>query len=122
MTAKKTALANADLDAHLANTWLALFTVAPSETTDGTEVSGHAYARQAITWGAAAGGVKTSTADILFPFATSAYGSDVVAVAVCDALTAGNQRYFGALSSPLSIGEDQRVAIPAGALIVSEAV
>jgi len=62
----------------------ALFTTAPSSTA-GTEVTGGtpAYARKALTWGAASGGVVTASATFDVPACT------VVGTGVYAALTAG---------------------------------
>lgn len=71
-------------------TYLALFTVTPSDAGGGTEVTAaNGYARAAITWGAAAAGSKTTTADIVFTAAGGNWG-DIVAVGIFDAVSAGN--------------------------------
>ena len=56
---------------------VALYTVAPSDTGGGTEVptSGTAYARKAVTFGAASGGVVTNSADVTFTAATASWGT-----------------------------------------------
>ena len=53
----------------------------------GTEVAGGSYARQAVTWGAAASGAATNTGALTIPIPA---GSTVVALAYYDALSAGN--------------------------------
>lgn len=82
--------------------YLALFTVAPTDAGGGTEVTGGAYARQAITFGAPSGGQIASSADVTFPQATANWGT-VVACAVFDAVTAGNQLAQGPLGASATI-------------------
>jgi len=53
----------------------------------GTEVAGGSYARQAVTWGAAASGAATNTGALTIPIPA---GSTPVALAYYDALSAGN--------------------------------
>jgi hypothetical protein len=57
-----------------------------------TETSGGSYARQAITWAAAASGARAASAQITIPIAA---GQTIVAASGHDALSAGNiQGYF----------------------------
>lgn len=53
----------------------------------GTEVAGGSYARQAVTWGAAASGAATNTGALTIPIPA---GSTPVALAYYDAVSAGN--------------------------------
>lgn len=97
-------LENKQLDHTLRNTaytspttvYAALFTVSPSDGGGGTEVStsGTAYARQAITFGAASGGSISNSVAVNFPTATASYGAPVVAVGVFDASSGGNLLYW----------------------------
>jgi hypothetical protein len=82
--------------------YLALFTVAPTDAGGGTEVTGGAYARQVVTFGAPSGGQIVSSADVVFPEAAANWGT-VVACAVFDAATAGNQLAQGPLASSATI-------------------
>jgi hypothetical protein len=61
-----------------------------------TEVSGGSYARQSITWGAAASGARGASAQITIPIPAS---TTVVAVGVWDALTAGTLQMFNQIGS-----------------------
>ncbi len=55
------------LDLSLSNTdLLALTTTLPTDSAAGTEVTGGSYARQPLTWGAAASGVKATSAALSF--------------------------------------------------------
>lgn len=132
MAAKDQGLANSLLDHVLRNTAFAsptsvhaaLYTVAPTATTQGTEVTtggGTLYARQAITFGAAAVGAISNSVAITFPVAGAAWGT-VVAVAICDSITAGTDDafYFGNLTAPKVVGVGDQVSFAIAALSVTE--
>lgn len=78
--------------------YAALFTAAPGEAGGGTEVTGGAYARTAVTFGAPSAGATDNTADVTFPTATANWGT-VTHVAIMDASTAGNMLLYGALTA-----------------------
>ena len=71
--------------------YVALYTVAPTDTGGGTEVSGGAYARQtaAFTVSGTNPTTASNSAAIEYPTATADYGT-VVAVGVFDASSGGN--------------------------------
>jgi hypothetical protein len=105
-----------------ASSFLALFSVAPTAAGGGTEASGGAYARasntnNATTWPAASGGVKSNNVAFTFPTATADWssGSSMVAAALMDALSAGNELYFGSLTQnkPVLNGDTASFAIAA---------
>tara|TARA_E500000318_G_scaffold16717_1_gene17018 strand:+ start:1424 stop:1816 length:393 start_codon:yes stop_codon:yes gene_type:complete len=79
--------------------YVALYTVAPSDTGGGTEVSGGAYARQTATFSVSGTNPTTAsnTAAIEYPTATADYGT-VVAVGVFDASSSGNLLAYANLS------------------------
>jgi len=113
-------LENALINATLRNTsytspaavYLALYTSDPTDADTGTEVSGNAYARQAITFGSPSNGVSTNSAAIEFPQATGSWGT-VSYIGIRDASTAGNLLYHTALdaSKAIATGDVFRVAI-----------
>lgn len=77
-----------------ATVYVALYTVAPTDAGGGTEVTGGAYARVAVTnnatnFPAASGGAKSNGTVITFPTATANWGT-VVAFAILDAAAGGN--------------------------------
>ena len=88
-----------------AGLWIAAYTVAPSDTGGGTEVTGGAYAR--VNYGAPAdakwaapssgNGTTSNLSAITFPTPTADWGT-LVALGVLDASTAGNLLIYGALS------------------------
>jgi hypothetical protein len=71
--------------------YVALYTVAPTDTGGGTEVSGGAYARQtaAFTVSGTSPTTASNSAAVEYPTATANYGT-VVAVGVFDASSGGN--------------------------------
>jgi len=117
------------MPAFAAGLHVALFTVAPTDAGGGTEVTGGAYARAALTrvagsWSVPAdnSGVQRSTnaAAITFASPTAGWGT-VVAVGLMDAATAGNLAYWSSLGTPRAINSgDQAPSFAIGALGVSE--
>jgi hypothetical protein len=113
-------LENALINATLRNTsytspatvYLALYTSDPTDADTGTEVTGNAYERQSITFGAPSNGASTNTAAIEFPQATGSWGT-VAYIGIRDASTAGNLLYHTALdaSKAIATGDVFRVAI-----------
>ncbi len=103
-------LENALIDATLRGTaytspatvYLALYTSDPTDADTGTEVSGGAYARQSIAFGAPSNGVATNSADVNFPQATADWGT-VSHIGIRDASTAGNLLYYAPLTTARSI-------------------
>ena len=99
-------LENALLNATVRNTtytspatvYLALYNVAPTASTAGTELSGSGYSRQAITFNAPSGGSVTSNVTVTFGPATGNW-STINATAVVDASTSGNIMYFTTTAS-----------------------
>ena len=113
-------LENALINATLRNTsytspasvYLALYTDDPTDADAGTEISGNAYERQAITFGAPSDGVSTNSAAIEFPQATGSWGT-VAYIGIRDASTAGNLLFHTPLdtSKAIATGDVFRVAI-----------
>lgn len=113
-------LENALVNAVLRNTtytspatvYLALYTSDPTDADAGTEVSGNAYARQSITFGAPSNGVSTNSAAIEFPQATGSWGT-VAYIGILDASTAGNLLFHTPLdaSKTIATGDVFRMAI-----------
>lgn len=99
--------------------YVALFTVAPTAGGGGTEVSGGAYVRQAVTFNAPASQMVASSADVIFPIATASWGT-IVAYAIMDQSVAGNMLYFNTLSSSRAVGINDQVRFPAGQVICTE--
>ena len=102
--------------------FVALFTTATDDTGGGTEVTdAGAYARTAITFGAAV--VDTSDNDIavIFPKATADWGI-VTHVALFDTAThgAGQMQYHGAMVASAEILDTDTLIFQIGAFTVQE--
>lgn len=102
--------------------YLALFTSNPAPDGSGTEVSGGAYARKAVTFGAPSlvGGVETcsNSAAVAFDTATTAWGS-VAYWAIFSASTGGTLLWYGAFSRSKTIDVDDSITVPIGNLVVT---
>jgi len=94
---------------------LALFTTAPTATTAGTEVSGGSYARQAISFAAAASASKASNSTVTFPAATASWGT-VAGWATMTASSGGSQVTFRAIT-PIVVNSGDQIIIPSGNII-----
>ena len=97
--------------------YVALYTVAPTDSSAGTEVSGGSYARQSAAF-TTSGNTASNTSAIEYPTATAAYGT-VVAVAVLDSLSGGNMLAYAALSANKTIATGDVFRIPAGDLDIT---
>ena len=83
-----------------ATLYVALYTVAPTDTGGGTEVSGGGYARQTATFNVSGTNPTeaTNAAAIEYPTATADYGT-VGACAILDASSGGNRLAYATLTS-----------------------
>jgi hypothetical protein len=80
--------------------YVALYTVAPTDTGGGTEVTGGSYARQtgAFTVSGTNPTTAANSSAIEYPTATANYGT-VVAVGIFDALSSGNLLAYANLTT-----------------------
>jgi len=119
-------LENALINATLRNTaytspatvYAALFTTDPTDAGSGTEVSGGAYARTAITFGSPSNGVTTNSADVTFPTCTAAWGT-VTHMGIYDASTSGNLLYHTPLDASKTVDSGDIFKISSGNLSVT---
>ena len=107
-----------------ATVYIALFTVAPTDAGGGTEVTGGAYARLAITnnatnWPAASAGLKSNGTIFTFVTATANWGT-VLAMGIYDAVTAGNLLYWGDLTVSKAVNNGDTASFPVGDIDVTE--
>ena len=103
-----------------ATVYSGLFTADPTDTgSQAAEVSGGAYARQAISWGTISSGSVSNSGAITFPVATAPWGT-ITHTAILDALTTGNMLYKGALGTAKTVGTGDQVSFAIGALTVSQ--
>lgn len=127
MDAKSNYLEDAILNHVLRNTaltspttvYVALFTVAPTDTGGGTEVSGGSYARQAVTFGAPVSGTVANSGAVTFPTATANWGT-IVAIGIFDAVTVGNLLYYGNLTTSKVVDNGDQISFANGAITVAE--
>ena len=106
-----------------ATLYAALFTVAPTDSGGGTEVTGGSYARVAITNNAtnlpnSSGGAKANGTAITFPAATASWGT-VVAMALFDAASGGNLMCHAALATSKVITSGDTASFPTGDLDIT---
>ena len=97
--------------------YVALYTVAPTDSTTGTEVSGGGYARQSASF-TTTGNAATNASAIEYPTATGNYGT-VVATALLDASSGGNMLAYATLSASKTISTGDVFRIPAGDLDIT---
>jgi len=102
-----------------ATVYMAVYTVAPTETGGGTEVSGNGYVRQPVTFTAPAPDSCSNDADVTFPVATGDWGT-IVAFGIFDAASAGNLLYYANLTASRDILTSDQFRVPSGQLIVTE--
>jgi hypothetical protein len=108
--------------------WVGLFTVTPSDSGGGTEVTGGSYARVNqppldANWTAASStdGITTNATVITFPAPTANWGS-VLAFGIFDASTSGNLFVWGPISPAKTINaSDPQPSFAIGALSVTVA-
>lgn len=106
--------------AQVATVYLALYTVAPSDTGGGTEVSGNGYARQAMAMDAPSpAGQTQNTALESFTASGGNWGS-IVSMSIHDALTVGNFLYWGNLDTARTINDGDTLEWAIGAMQVDE--
>ena len=100
--------------------YVALYTVAPTDTGGGTEVSGGAYARQtaAFTVSGTNPTQASNSAAIEYPTATANYGT-VVAVGIFDASSSGNLLAYANLTASKVVSTGDVFRFNAGDLDVT---
>lgn len=106
------------------NVYIALYTVAPTDAGGGTEVSGGSYARAAIACNTSefpttTTGIITNANDIAYPQASANWGS-IVAFAIMDASSGGNQLYWNNITPPKPVNINDFLVIAAGQLEIEE--
>lgn len=119
-------LENALINAVLRNTtytspatvYVGLYTSDPTDANIGTEVSGNAYARQAVTFDAPSNGVTQNSAAVEFAQATGSWGT-VAYIGILDAATSGNLLFHTALDVSKTIDTGDVFRISTGALTVT---
>jgi hypothetical protein len=101
-----------------ASIYVALYTSDPTDANSGAEVSGGAYIRKAITFAAPVDGVASNSADILFPVATTNWGT-VTHIGIMDALTGGNLLFYSPITTAKTISTDDQLKIATGDVTIA---
>lgn len=111
------------------NLYLALFTVAPTVSTTGTEATGSGYARVTVAcnttnWPAISGSTTTLTSGAAFTFATAtgnwSSSSNMTDAGFWDALTSGNLLYWGDLTVAKPVLNGDTASFASGAVTIQE--
>ncbi|MBT4081995.1 MAG: hypothetical protein HN842_04305 [Gammaproteobacteria bacterium] len=89
-----------------------MFTSATADDGSGTEVSGGAYARQAMSM-STTGDSSTNSAAVEYPTATASWGT-VTHMAIYDAASGGNMLAHGALTASKIIDSGDVFRFPSG--------
>jgi hypothetical protein len=117
-------LANKLANATLRNTsytspatvYAALYSVAPTASTAGTEITGNGYSRQSVTFSAPTAGAASSNVAVTWSCTGNAWPS-VVAFGICDASTSGNIMFYQNIATRnLKPGDD--LVIDSGKLTI----
>lgn len=104
--------------------YVALYTSSTNDASGGTEVSGNAYARTAITFGAAqqpSTGYTycTNSGTVTFPTASGGAWGTITHIAIYDASTSGNRLFHGALTASKTVSDGDTFQIQANNLTIS---
>ena len=103
--------------------YLALYTASPGEAgshTNEVSTSGTAYARQAVTFAAAASGSSATNATVTFPAATASFGLvSHIAVVDSDVEGSGNVLFYGAVTTSKQIDTGDTFQVTSGNLTIS---
>lgn len=111
------------------NLWVALFTVTPTDSTTGTEVTGGSYARVAVVrtgagWDAASGtlGTTQNTSTITFPTSTGNWGT-ITGFGICLSLAGSlstDLLYWGAVTTSKTMTTGDIAQFNAGTLSITQ--
>ena len=101
--------------------YLSLHTSSPGET-DGNEISGNGYSRQAIAFDAAHATNGTAANSDVESFTASggSFGA-ITHFGIHDASTGGNLLYYGAVSPNKTIADGDTLQFAAGSIVITEA-
>ena len=97
--------------------YIGLHTSSSTDSSSGTEISGNAYTRKAVTLTVSAD-LATNSSTVEWAAATGNWGT-VTALAVYDAATGGNQIAHSDLTAPKDVSTGDVFRIPAGLLDIN---
>jgi hypothetical protein len=106
-----------------ANVYCALYTTAPTDSTNGTEVTGGSYARvdTKTKWAAPSAGSVSNNATITFATATADWGTVVAFALRTEASgTAGSMLMWGTLTANKTVLTGDTPSFGVGALVLTE--
>jgi len=103
-----------------ATVYIGLSTASFNDDNSGTEISGGSYARQSISFDAAASGTTDNTSAVDFPVATANWGT-VSHYGLFDASSGGNLLVHGAFASSKTVETGDVLRIGAGELDITAA-
>jgi hypothetical protein len=100
--------------------YVALYTAAPSDAGGGTEVSTGGYARQAVTFGAAAtpGGTTDNTTTVTFTASGDNWGT-VSHIGLFDAVSGGNLLWHGSMTASKTVNDGDTLEFSIGNIDLS---
>jgi hypothetical protein len=100
--------------------YVALYTAAPSDAGGGTEVSGSGYARQTVTFGAAAtpGGTTDNTGAVTFTASGGAWGT-ITHIGLFDSVSGGNLLSHGAMTASKTVNDGDTLEFSVGNIDLS---
>ena len=95
--------------------YVALYTVAPTDSGGGTEVSGSGYTRKTVTFAAATSGAGTTsnTGDVSWTASGGAFGT-VVAIGIHNAASSGSLLWHGNMTASKTIADGDTLEFSAG--------
>jgi hypothetical protein len=100
--------------------WIGLFTVAPTDTSTGTEVTGAGYTRIAApTWVAASSGQISNSVAVAFPAAASTTWGTIEYFAACTSSAAGAMLAYSSLTTSKTPTTGDSVSFSTGSIIVT---
>jgi hypothetical protein len=97
--------------------YIGLFTAAPTDSGGGTEVSGTAYVRKAVTF-TVTGDTASNSGAVEWPVAGGSWGT-ITDLAIFDAVTSGNMIGYATLTNAKTIATGDVFRIPVGDLDVT---
>lgn len=105
-----------------ASVYLALYSTNPTDADTGTELTGNGYARQVITFAAAASGAGTTSNTNTVTFTASGGNwANATHFGIRDASTLGNLLYHSALDNARQINDGETLIFDPGSVQGSEA-
>lgn len=101
--------------------YLGLFTSATDADSGGTEVTGNAYQRQSVAFGAITTPNETlkNSGTVTFPTATPAQWGTVTDFGIYDSQSGGNRLFWGTLDTQKLVGAGDIIQFIANAIAVS---